>query len=565
MTWTLNFIRICLENPPPRERRQEGRQTWNIWSHLIRRVLFIFLSATLAPCPAVLARAPSPRSELTPQERRGKQIYLRGVSTSGREILAYLGDASLEVPGSTMACVNCHALDGRGKPEGGITPSNISWEALSKPYGVTHPGGRKHPPYTERALELAVTRGLDPAGNKLLNVMPRYQMAREDMADLVAYLKRLGTDSDPGVTEGRLVIGTVVPSRSDLAGIGQAIKAVTAAYFAEVNERGGIYNRKLELKSIETADTARATSANVSRFLQDEEVFALTGAFIAGADKELAALMGDSETPLVGPLTLYPQVGHPLNRHVFYLLSGVYEQTRALVNFASEQSPGQKTSVLLVYPEGELTAGVLEAVRDQCRKSGCDPPREYGYQSGRFDAVDSAKKLSATGTKSVVFFLGTGEEALALMKEADKLSWSPQLYLPGAAAGNKILDAPPSFSRKIFLSFPTSPADQTAEGVAEYRALAAKHNLPANHVATQLSALGAAKILVEGLKRAGREVSREKLIETLEGLNGYATGVTPPVTYGPNRRIGALGAYVVTVDLEKREFVPAGPWVKVNF
>ena len=534
-----------------------------IRAYLSCAALAAALSAALAPGRHAFAGAPA-QDGLTPQERRGKQIYLRGDSPSGKEILAYLGEASLEVPGSAMACANCHGLGGQGKPEGGVTPSNITWEALTKPYGVTHPGGRTHPPYTERALELAITRGLDPAGNKLLNVMPRYQMSPDDLADLVAYLKRLGKDRDPGVTENSITVGTILPSRADLAGVGQAVRAVMTAYFEEVNSQGGIYNRKIELKFVETADTPQATSAKVKRFIQDEQVFAMTGAFIAGADKELAALMGDSEVPLVGPLTLYPQVGHPLNRQVFYLFSGIEEQARALVNFASQQSAGKKAGVLIVSPEDEMPNRVAEAVKDQCRKDGCDQPQTYSYQRASFDAAAFAKKLSQADSKSVVFFLGTGEEALALMKEADKLGWSPSLYLPGAAAGNGIFDAPQSFSRKIFLSFPTSPADQTAEGAGEFRALAAKHGLPARHLATQLSAYSAAKILVEALKRAGREVSREKLIEALEGLNGYVTGLTPAVTYGPNRRIGAMGAYVVTIDLEKKEFVPASSWVNTD-
>ena len=454
------------------------------------------------------AGAPS-QNTLTPQERRGKQIYAQGTSASGREILAYVGDASIEVPGSAMACANCHGLDGEGRPEGGVVPSNLTWEALTKPYGVTHPGGRTHPPYTERAIELAITRGLDPAGNKLLNVMPRYQMSREDMADLIAYLKLLGKDVDPGVSEGSITIGTIVPARGDLAGIGQAIKAVTTAFFDEVNSQGGIYNRKVELKFVETADTPAATGANVKRFIQDEHVFAITGAFTAGADRELPALMGDMEVPLVGPLTLYPQVGHPLNRHVFYLFSGLEGQARALVNFASRRLPDQKAGVLIVYPEGELSAGVLEAVKDQCQKSGCGPLQTYSYNRAQFDVPASAQKLSLARA-DVVFFLGSSGEALALMKEADKLHWSPFLYMPGVA-GSEMFDAPPSFNQKIFLSSPTSPADQTAEGIAEFRALAAKYKLPAQHLAVQLSAYSAAKILVEGLKRAGKEISREKL------------------------------------------------------
>src|SRR6185436_8129497 len=109
------------------------------------------------------------------REQRGKQIYIQGTSPSGKEILAYLGESSLEVTGSAMPCANCHGLNGEGKPEGGVDPSNLTWESLTKPYGVTHADGRRHPAYTERGLELAITRGTDPAGNKLNRVMPRYQ------------------------------------------------------------------------------------------------------------------------------------------------------------------------------------------------------------------------------------------------------------------------------------------------------------------------------------------------------------------------------------------------------
>ena len=529
------------------------------------RLTCLILLAGLLTAPPLIRRghtATPAQETLTPQEKRGKQIYVRGNSPSGREILAYLGDASLEMSGSVMACANCHALNGEGKPEAGVTPSNLTWEALTKPYGVTRPDGRRHPPYTERALELAITRGLDPAGNKLLNVMPRYQMSREDMADLIAYLKRLGTDRDLGVTENSITIGTVVPARGELAGVGQAIKEVLTAFFGEVNSQGGIYNRKIELKFVETADAPADTAASVRRFIQDERVFALAGAFTAGADREIATLMSDLEVPLVGPFTLYPQVAYPLNRHVFYLLSGVEGQARALVNFASKRLSEKKAGALVVYPEGEMHAVVVEAIKDQCRKSGCGQMQTYGYRRTHFDAPALARKLSETGSDAV-FFLDSGEKALALMKEADKLGWAPTLYLPGAGGGG-MFDAPLSFNRKIFLSFPTSPADQTAEGFGEFRALAAKHGLPAHHLATQLSAYSAAKILVEGLKRAGRDVSREKLVETLEGLDRYVTGLTPAVTYGPNRRVGAMGAYAVTIDLEKKQFLTAGPWVDTN-
>lgn len=506
--------------------------------------------------------APPPQDSLTPQERRGKQIYVQGQSASGQEILAYLGEAALEVPGSSMACANCHGLEGEGKSEGGIVPSNLTWEALTKPYGVTHPNGRKHPPYTERALELAITRGLDPAGNKLLNVMPRYQMSKQDLADLVTYLKRLGTDRDPGISENRIVIGAVVPTRGALAEMGQAVRAVTTAYFDDINAQGGIYNRRIELKFAETAETASATSANVARLLQDEQVFALTNVFTAGADKELVALAESREVPLIGPLTLLPQTASPPHRHIFYLLSGLNEQARALVTYAFH-APTTKTSLAILYPQNEMSAVVVAAIKEQCRKEKCGTVETYEYAPSSFDAAAKAQQLSRAGQANV-FFFGTGDEALALMREATKLRWTPALYLPGAVGGNSIFDAPPEFSRKVFFSFPASPDSQTPAGISSFRSLADKYQLPAHHLAAQFSAYSAAKILVEGLKRAGKDLSREKLISALEGFYEFDTGLTPPISYGPNRRIGAMGAYIVSIDLEKHQYIPVSAWISVN-
>ena len=81
---------------------------------------------------------------------------------------------------------------------------------------------------------------------------------------------------------------------------------------------------------------------------------------------------------------------------------------------------------------------------------------------------------------------------------------------------------------------------------------------------TQISALVAAKILVEGLKRTGKDLSREKFIRSLEKLYEFQTGLTPRITYGPNRRIGALGSHIVTIDLEKKSFSPVGQWITVS-
>ena len=499
------------------------------------------------------------QDSLALRQSRGRQIYIQGTSHSGKEILAYIGDDSLEVPGSTMACASCHGLDGRGKAEGGISPSNLTWDYLTKPYGLKHADGRQHPPYTERALELAITRGLDPAGNKLLNVMPRYVMAREDLSDLVAYLQLLGKEQEPGISENKIVIGTLVPATGSLADLGQTIVAVTNAVFDDLNSQNGIYGRKLELQVIETGDTPTATRAKLEARLKEQPLFAMTAAFLAGAEKEIVPLLGQREIPLIGPVTLYPQIGFPLNRHVFYLLSGVEDQAKSLVNFVGKKPELKNSRLAVIWPRLDQYVGVVEAIKNHTKPS----PHVVEYATGRFDVTETIKQARQANAE-IVLFLGGGDEALSFMREAEKSNWFPTMLVPSATIGTTLFDAPAGFNGKVFFSFPTTPGDQTQEGLKEFRALQAKYKLPATNASAQLAAYTAARVLAEAIKRAGKDVSREKLIQVLEGFYDYSTGLTPAISYGPNRRIGAKGAYVVTIDLKEKKFVPVSGWVDSN-
>jgi ABC-type branched-subunit amino acid transport system substrate-binding protein len=506
-------------------------------------------------------QTPARDAPLTPQERRGKALYLRGESPSGHEIVATIGE--IDVPASTVTCGGCHGAKGEGKTEGGVTAGNLQWSNLTKPYGHTHPSGRQHGAFDEMSFVRAVTGGVDPKGNALQVAMPRYKMAAEDMADLVAYLKRIENDHDPGLTDTTIAVGLLVPARGALGETGQAIKAVTAAYFEELNRQGGIYNRKLELKVAETGDTPAATSANLERLITNDQVFALANVFTAGADAEVAALAQHHDVPLVGAITLTPQTSAPVNRQVFYLLPGVADQARALVAFAAQKLNDKTARVGVVVGDDSLSRIGAAAVESQIKTVGWAAPARNQLPPLHGALTPTVADLKGKGAQAV-FFFGAGAAAAGFLAEAEKAGFFPQVYLLGAMTGSDILNAPAGFKDKIFLAFPTVPTDITGEGERNFRALAQKYQLPPGHVAAQLSAFAAAQLLVEALKRAGQDLSREKLITSLEGLYEYNTGLTPPLTYGPNRRVGALGAHIVTVDVEKKQYAATGAWVSAD-
>jgi ABC-type branched-subunit amino acid transport system substrate-binding protein len=523
-----------------------------------RVILSIAFVLTLSCGLFAQQAAPAKERGLTPAERRGKALYLRGESPSGKEITAMLGD--VDVPPSTMPCAGCHGLRGEGKTEGGVTAGNLTWTNMIKPYGHTHPSGRAHGAFDEKLFTRALLQGIDPSGNPLAVAMPRYNMSQEDIADLIAYLKRIEDDRDPGLTETSITVATIVPKDGPFAEIGASMKDVLTAYFANINDKGGIYNRRIVLQTIDAGSNAAETAANTRKDV--ENVFAIVSGLSAGADKELAAVTRDAEVPFMGPVTLLTQTSAQNNRNLFYLLPGASQQARALIDFAARKPELKKSRLAIVHSENELALAAAAAIEDEARTIGWSSITKKSFAGESFDAATTAAALKAEGVETVFFLSASGEEAF--ISAAAAANWTPHVFLLGSLARKDLVKTVPlSFKDHVFLAFPTVPSDVGPEGLAELRALEEKYKFPPRHLASQLNAFAAAKIFTEGLKRAGRDLSREKLITALEGLYEYDTGVTPSITFGPNRRVGAMGAYVVSIDPAKREFVSSG-WVSNN-
>ena len=254
---------------------------------------------------ALLFALPAGARELTPEELRGRQIYRTGESPSGQPITAAVGVEDLELPATALPCMSCHGRDGRGKAEGGVRPSNLQWDALTKPYSVPDGTGRQHPPYTPALLKRAIAMGVDPAKQRLHLAMPRYRMSMSDAGDLIAYLRRIGNDPDPGIADTSISVGMLLPASATA----DAIRDALQAHFESVNEAGGIFGRRIVLT-------------------EKEEPFAIVAAHITGRERESGAMVAEKRIPTIAAFSA--RADHA-NRYLFHLLPGIEEQSLALI------------------------------------------------------------------------------------------------------------------------------------------------------------------------------------------------------------------------------------------
>jgi ABC-type branched-subunit amino acid transport system substrate-binding protein len=430
-------------------------------------------------------------------------------------------------------------------------------------------------------LKRAFTMGLDPAGNRLHIAMPHYRLTHEEAAGLISYIQRLGQIPDPGVEEKSVRLGVLQVHGAGPAGV--AVRRILEAAADDLAAAGGVYGRRPELRFLTLPATPEDHRSAVAQFLQREEIFALVASELPN-QRTLNDTLSDSlsdplsrpgildlllktKVPLVGAFGIDPPDTSLPNPFVFYLHAGPQQLARALVSFAVGQLPRPPQRAIVIYPpQAQQEATALRRQGKQHHGSWVNI-EELVYPGEQPLTPEQAIAAREADTEAV-FFLGPTPHAISFLTTAEAIGWSPNIFMLGPRAGALLGTAPP-LAHQSFLAFASRPADTTREGFARYRQTAkemikkraTQDDLSNEHLRDQLRALAAFDLLIAGLEEAGRQLDRGRLISALENLDRHITGLTPPLSFGPNRRVGALGAWIVPMVAGRQAMIGEATWI----
>lgn len=494
--------------------------------------------------------------DLPEKEKRGKQIYLKGES-GAREITAILGSSDLEVPATSFSCANCHGLRGEGTSEGGLQSPPITWRALAeaRKSPLTN---RNRPAYNETTLARAISQGRDSSGGRLHPGMPHYKTTEGQMTGLIAYLKVLGTEAsgEPGLGTDYIKVGAALPLSGSLATIGEDIKATLEAYFKEINSQGGIYNRRIDLAVEDSKGDPVETEEATRRLVERHGVFAFVASFEPAGSAAANEFLKQTEVPLVGPVTLSPRLPRVPNRFVFYLLPSFAHQARALVDFIQSKADGSNQPAPrlgVIYSKNEFDQDALEGLRSQAGIHSLEIVAEHNYLQEQF-SVNTAAQLMAQKKPDYIFFFGKSADFVAFAGEVDRRKLDARLVSSTVMIGQGAFMIPPSVAEQTYLAYPASLPK--GDEIKEFVAVMQKAGVRLRSAGFQAVAFAAAQVFVEATKSSTRQLNHITLVNSLEQLRNFDTGVLPPITFGPNRRVGAAGSYVVGINIDKKQYVP---------
>lgn len=503
----------------------------------------------------MLAALPGVAQDEVASSVDGRLIFFEGKRASANPLTANVGAASVPIPATALPCAGCHGRDGLGRPEGGVRPSDITWSNLSRAYGGSSEIGRRWETYDEYSFLRAVTEGIDSAGNRLDSSMPRYNISRRDARDLIAYLKVIQDDFDSGISAEAILVGTIQPSDGYQTRFANAILEVMRARFAEINREGGIYGRRLELE-VATYEDRQSLIGQTSKMLNGDRVFALVNLFSSSADAALSGLVESAGVPSIAPYTQFPDALAANRLYTFYLHGGLAAQIDSLIRHAA---PGDaSTPVYVLYRRNGGFAGIADKARIELEENGFGRVRLVEYIAGPPQRLSELIELDG---QPLVLFLGPVSDLVALSRDDDSPERAPRLLLPGYFVTREVSNLPAAYAVNLEMTYLTV---LDSGQLAQFSRFMGRNRLGPDLLNTRLYAYGASEILIEGIKRAGKRLTRKKLVDEIEKFYAFDAGLNRPVTFGSQRRIGLRGAYIVRLDADSGNPVATDTWIQLE-
>jgi branched-chain amino acid transport system substrate-binding protein len=205
--------------------------------------------------------------------------------------------------------------------------------------------------------------------------------------------------------------------------------------------------------------------------------------------------------------------------------------------YIAEAGKDETPRLAVVYQDDDMGQDGLKGLREAAAHYGLPIVAEESYKRGAIEFGTQTLNMRRAAPTHVVL-LTILRSGAAIMKEAHQAGWKPQFigWLPNAEGKTVELAGE---AAEGFLGLGIVDVHSDTEPMKLYRELLARYAPDDRPGLFHTYSFGIAQTLVEGLRRAGRDLTREKLVEALETLDRWDDSVLPPVTYGPNLRGGA--------------------------
>ena len=340
--------------------------------------------------------------------------------------------------------------------------------------------------------------------------------------------------AENGVTDKHILLGQAAVFSGPAAQLGIQMRNGIKTYFDYVNEHGGVHGRKLELVTEDDRYEPSAAPAASRKLIEQHRVFALLGYVGTPTGAAHLPVITQAKVPLVGMFTGAEILRVPMNRYVFHVRASYYDETEKIVEQVVSTG-GKKISVF--YQADAYGEAGRKGTELALSRRGMQIHSNGTVERNTLKVEEAVKTINASEPDAIVM-VGAYAACAQFIKEMKQAGSGATFYNVSFVGAKALADALGDEGSGVAISqvvpFPWGSAVPV---VKEYQTLAKKAGY-ADYNFSAMEGFLTAKVMVEGLRRAGKNPTREGLVDALERMQDVDLGGFY-VSYSPKNHAGS--------------------------
>lgn len=321
--------------------------------------------------------------------------------------------------------------------------------------------------------------------------------------------------AETGVTETKITLGQSAAFSGPAAQLGIQLHAGAKVYFDAVNAQGGVHGRVIEIRQLDDKYEADLAAANTKKFVESDDIFALFGYVGTPTSNAALPIFTKANMPFFAPFTGAQSLSDPFNRNIFNIRASYFDETEYLVDRLL--NIGLKNIAVFYQNDAYGKAG-LAGVERALKKRNLTILETATVERNSTDVAAAVAKLLPKKPDAIIQ-ISAYSSCAAFVKAMRKEAYYGQFFNVSFVGSIALADALGTDGPGTVVSQVVPfPWRQQASIVSEYTKAMNKAGITSLNFSS-LEGYIAAKIFVEGLRRAGHGLTREKLISALESIN----------------------------------------------
>jgi len=370
-----------------------------------------------------------------------------------------------------------------------------------------------------------------------------------------------------GVTDSEIRIGAIYDQTGPATPVTVPASKAFKNYFQWVNEKGGINGRKIKLIIEDDRYSIPATISAYKKLLLKDQVLAILGpASSAGIFALTSAILKDKMPCVIPPSS--DRVVIPPKRYMFASGPTYEDQIQLIFQYIVRDLKKKNPRIAFVYNDTEHGKLGFKAAEKYKDKYGIDIVSIEIVNPGVLDATSQALNIKRRNPDFILMHLLV-DNSIVIMKSAMQMGITgiPFLGTQYTCTEDTVKVAGKAASNYTGIAIYSSWYDK-GSAMKEMRKVTLKYN-PGTEKPYRPKAYtqgwGDATILTEGIKRAGKAIDGEALVNALESIKDFdMRGLCGSVTFGPDNHKGSKYVKMYKANVKKGLLTPISDWIKLE-